>query len=141
MTRMDIQTPSNEQSWLRMIEFVESMSDPEWKEWKAQLGPLLRRGIACGLHHHFLAGQSMQHILFSLINQYGLEDEPRVTVAFEEGMRLFVALSSFNIWFKEPLERSNLSCVDGFDVFKAFLIKLWHLAKPHEPLPPELQNA
>jgi hypothetical protein len=138
MTWMEVPTPSNEQSWLKMVDFAESMPDPEWKEWKAQLVPLLRKGIACGLDRHFLAGQSMQHILFSLITRYGLEEEPRVTLAYEEGMTMFAALSNSNIWFSEPSERARVSGADGFEVFKTFLVKLWLLARPHEPLPPEL---
>jgi hypothetical protein len=141
MTWMDVPTPTNEQSWLKMVEFVESMPDPDWKEWKAELAPLLRQGITCGLHHYFLAGQSMQHILFSLINQYGLQDEPRVTIAFEKGKKLFVALSTSNIWFNEPSERSSLVCPDAFNVFKVFLAKLWLACKPREPLPAELRIA
>lgn len=141
MSWMDVPTPSNQQSWLKMIDFVESMPDPQWTAWKAQLVPLLRKGIARGLDRHFLAGQSMQHILFSCIDRYGLEDEPRVTIAFEKGMELYVALSNTNIWFNEPAERANLPAVGGFELFKVFLLKLWLLAKPDESLPSELENA
>ena len=141
MSWMDVPTPTNEQSWLKMIQFAESMPDPGWEKWKAQLVPLLKQGIERGLHHHFLAGQSMQHILFSLIARYGLEHEPRVTIGFNQKMELFVALTTYNIWFREPSDQASLSGPDAFDVFRCFLAKLWVSTRPSQPLPSELQNA
>jgi len=140
MSWMDVPTPTNEQSWLRMIQFAQSRPDPGFSEWKAQLVPLLQQGIECGLHHHFLAGQSMHHILFSLIVRYGLEDEPRVTIASNEKMELFAALTNHNIWFTEPAEKVSLAGPDAFRVFKGMLARLWLAARPGEPPPPELQN-
>jgi hypothetical protein len=62
----------------------------------------------------------MQHILFSLIARYGLEHEPRVTIGFSQKRELFVALTNYNIWFREPSEQASLSGPDAFDVFQVF---------------------
>ena len=56
---MNVTTPSNEQSWQNMVEFAESLPDPQRRKGKDQVVPLLREGIERGLHHHFLVGQSM----------------------------------------------------------------------------------
>ncbi|MCP5146251.1 MAG: hypothetical protein H6978_15690 [Gammaproteobacteria bacterium] len=141
MSWMNVPTPSNEQSWLKMIEFAESMPDTNWKKWKNQIVPLLREGIESALHRHFLAGQSMQHLLFSVIDHYGLDEEPRVTIGFDEKMDLFVALTTFNIWFQQPTDRAELSGENNLSLLRQFLVKLWITAKPDQPLPSELQNA
>jgi hypothetical protein len=48
MSLMDVPTPTNEQSWLKMIQFAESRPDPAWRQWKAQVIPLLKQGIERG---------------------------------------------------------------------------------------------
>jgi hypothetical protein len=83
----------------------------------------------------------MQHLVFSTIERYGLEDEPRVTVAFDKSMEVSVAFSVHNIWFKEPTERASLLAGRGFEIFAGFLKKLWLETKQGQSVPVGVMNA
>jgi hypothetical protein len=51
-----VHTRFNEESWIKTIAFAESLADPVWTGWKAQVVPLLSEALARGIHHHFQAG-------------------------------------------------------------------------------------
>lgn len=131
-------TRFNEDSWLKMIAFAESFPDPVWTDWRAQMVPLLREALERGIHHHFQAGQSMQHIIFSTLEHWGLDREPRVTIGYEKDMSLFVAYSTTNIWFSEPMTKVALQRDNAMNVLARFLRTLWTDTKPDAHVPAEL---
>nr|CAP48034.1 putative integron gene cassette protein [uncultured bacterium] len=130
----------NKRSWADMIDFVESFpTDDTWHAWKTFVRSVLRQGIDSGLDQYFRAGQSMQHIIFSTAAHHGLEDmdpaPPRVTIAFDKQMHIYLAWSRSNLWFNEPNRKVSLTCSNAHGMLRIYLSSLWDETRPSEPNP------
>lgn len=130
----------NKKSWDNMISFVDGFpTNDAWHAWKIFVGSMLRHGIDTGLDRYFRAGQSMQHIIFSTAEHHGLEDidpsPPRVTIAFDERMRIYLAWSRFNLWFNKPDRQTYLTGDSANSILRIYLSSLWDETRPSEKNP------
>jgi hypothetical protein len=122
------------ESWLSMTEFMAQLARyPAVAGWARIGAGVLAEGLQRGLDQHFRAGQSMQHLIFSTVPHFGLEDELRVTVAWPEndassaatGARIEVSLGRTNRWFNTPDRLSVAAAADAWPLVAAYLRALW----------------
>ena len=130
----------NRKSWADMVEFVESFpTNDTWHAWKIFVSSVLRYGIDSGLDQYFRAGQSMQHIIFSTAVHHGLESidpvPPRVTIAFDKQMRVYMAWSRSNLWFNEPDRKVFLTGSNAQGTLRIYLGSLWDETRPSQKNP------
>lgn len=80
---------ANHASWVEVLAFVRRFpNDVVWNEWKRDMLALLEAAVADGLDPYFRAGQSMQHVIFSIAEKHGLEYlEPHPSAAEPAGSR------------------------------------------------------
>jgi len=133
----------NPESWQRVRVFIEEFpDDPHWSQWK----PLVRSVISDleegGLSTTFRVGQSMHHILFSLLEHHRLTSEPRVTLEFHPASQTVrVAYGYTNLYFHEPTAEEVVPVAAAILSILAFLRRLWGEAKPGIPAPDVLTVA
>ena len=127
----------NPESWQRIHQFIDEFPDtPHWSQWK----PLVRSTVAeleeRGLSTVFRVGQSMHHILFSLVEHHRLTSEPRVTLEFHPASQTVrVTYSYTNLYFHEPAAEEVVPVASAIPNILAFLRRLWGEAKPGIPTP------
>jgi hypothetical protein len=117
-------------------------------DWADCASGLLMQGQLLGLQHHFRAGQSMQHIIFSTAPSHGLTDEPRVTLAWPSSSPDLQALGSIvelsfgrtNRWFAAPEQAVVVPRSAAFPHLLDLLTVLWLATLPDTPLPPALKT-
>jgi hypothetical protein len=132
----------NPESWIALLEFVAEFPDNStWSDWKLVATEFIQRGIACGLHRRFRAGQSMHTLIFSTLEHHGLGDEPRVSVVIRSREEIqisylttfvFTRCSSRDVVYQLPFE-------DAFATFRRFLLQLWTATVP-EPIPDDIRS-
>jgi len=130
---------NNKASWRTIQDFVESFPDNEtWKDWKVFMRSAVQKASDDGLNRYFRAGQSMQHIIFSTCERYGLEtydpEPPRVTLGRGK-MGMFVASSSHNLWFSTPEQETLVTADNIAPVLRSYLANLWRETRPNDPVP------
>jgi hypothetical protein len=138
-TVRDTQFPaSNEDSWARIVQFIEKKPDHGWwLDYQEFLHPVIYAAIADGLHHFFRAGSSVSDIIFSTADRR-LEaldpPPPRVTLRVN-GKEKFIAWSHSNTWFSEPERMEFVTPGNALSVLKVYLKDLWMETRPSESLP------
>jgi hypothetical protein len=135
---------TNEASWAYMVEFMSRFVRVEaLVGWGRNALAILARGQALGLDQFFRAGQSMQHPIFSTAPRHGLDDEPRVTVAWPEkdtesaatGAVIEVSLGRANRWFSAPDRAAVVAAADGWTAVAQYLGLLWRATRGDASLP------
>jgi hypothetical protein len=129
---------TNEASWADMVAFMSQVARVDaLAGWGRNASAILARGQALGLDRFFRAGQSMQHLIFSTAPRHGLDDEPRVTVAWPEsdtesaatGRRIEVSLGRANRWFSAPDQVAVVEEPDGWSTVARYLELLWRVTR------------
>lgn len=81
----------------------------------------------------------MQHIIFSTAVHHGLDSidpaPPRVTIAFDKQMRVYIAWSRSNLWFNEPDRKVFLTGSSAQGTLRIYLASLWDETRPSEQNP------
>jgi hypothetical protein len=122
------------ESWAAMTEFMVRLAQyPAVAGWARVGAGLLAEGRQRGLDQHFRAGQSMQHLIFSIVPHFGLHDELRVTVAWPDddassaatGALIEVSLGRTNRWFSAPDRLSVGPAADAWSLVAEYLRALW----------------
>jgi hypothetical protein len=117
---------ANSASWRTVETEIGYYPDAQWAAWKAMAYEFLSECFRRGLDHHFRAGQSMHHFVFSTLDRYGLRDEPRVTVELHPANHeLRVAYGCSNLYFSPAELEYTLPFDVGLATFQRFLKQLW----------------
>jgi hypothetical protein len=137
---------TNEESWDKVIEFIQEDPGKDydyWRDYQNFLLPLLRKAIGAGYHHCFRAGGSMADTVFSTVDR-PLEvltpKPPRVTLRVTPE-RKYAAYSHASIQFFEPERTETMTELNAFSILTTFLADLWLETKPSAPLPECLEKA
>ncbi len=130
---------SNLESWADIINFINKFDDPQWIDWQKLALRFMQYGIDHNFNHHFRVGQSMRTLVFSTLDHYGLEYEPRVTVVITppETIRLIYTPSNPAPREEDELEY-ELIYSDAMPTFQRFLNHLWEMTRS-EPLPSNMK--
>jgi len=137
---------TNEESWDKVIEFIQE--DPHknydyWTDYQNFLLPLLRAAMKAGYHHYFRAGGSMTDTVFSTVDrplEVFTPKPPRVTLRVTPE-RKYAAYSHASIQFFEPERTEPMTALNAFSVLTKHLTDLWRETKSSEPLPECLEKA
>jgi hypothetical protein len=137
---------SNEESWDKVIEFIQEHPGKDydyWRDYQNFLLPLLRAAIEAGYHHHFRAGGSMSDTVFSTVDrplEVFTPKPPRVTLRVTPEKK-YAAYSHASIQFFDPERTEPMIAQNAFSVLTRYLADLWRESKPSEPLPDCLEKA
>ena len=133
----------NPESWQRIHEFIDEFPDtPHWSQWKPLVRSVISDLESRGLSTLFRVGQSMHHILFSLVEHHRLVSEPHVTLEFHaEPQTVRVAYGYTNLHFGEPAAEEVVPVASAIPSILAFLRRLWGEARPGISVPDALTVA
>jgi hypothetical protein len=131
---------TNEESWDKVIEFIQEHPGKDydyWSDYQNFLLPLLRAAMEAGYHHYFRAGGSMSDTVFSTVDRRLEAFTPRpphVTLRVTPEKK-FAAYSHANIQFFEPEKTEPMTALSALSVLTTYLADLWRETRPIEPLP------